>query len=96
MMCYIEIMCVCKHKYGMNYQAVSDPRGRFLDISNPGSTSGMLAFEGSKLYQKLQGGSLAPGLCLFGGNAYLNKSYMVTPYSGKNSKSHNSCNYYHS
>ncbi len=82
----------------MNCQAVSDPRGRFLDISirYPGSTSDVLAFEGSKLYQKLEGGLLALGLCLFGDNAYINKLYMATPYSGKNGKSHDSYNFYHS
>ncbi len=94
----LKFMCGRKHKYGMNCQAVSDARGRFLDISirYPGSTSDVLAFEGSKLYQKLERGLLAHGLCLFGDNAYINKSYMATPYSGKNGKSHDSYNFYHS
>ncbi len=92
----LKFMCGCKHKYAINGQAVSDARGRFLDISNryPGSTIDMLAFAGSKLYQKLEG--LAPGLCLFGDNAYINKSYMSTPYSGTNSKSYDSNNFHHS
>ena len=61
---------------------MSDVRGRILDTSivYPGSTSDYLAFEGMSLFQKLENGILAPGLCLFGDNAYLNTSYMTTPY----------------
>ncbi len=75
----LKFMYGCKHKYGMNFEAVSDAGGRFLDISirYPCSTSDMLAFEGRKLYKKLEGGLLAPGLCFFGDNAYINKSYMA-------------------
>jgi hypothetical protein len=40
-----------------------------------------LAFEASELRRKLeQNGFLAPNLCLFGDNAYINKMYMATPY----------------
>ena len=58
-------------------------RGRILDISimYPGSTSDCLAFEGMALFQKLEGDILAAGLCIFGDNAYLNTSYMATPYA---------------
>ncbi len=82
----------------MNCQAVSDARGKFIDISiaYPGSTSDVLAFEGSKLHEKLEDGILAEGLCLFGDNAYINTKYMATPYSGMNGKSHDSYNFYHS
>ena len=61
----------------------SDARGRILDLSivYPGSTSDCLAFEGMSLFQKLENGILAPGLCLFGNNAYLNTPYMATPYA---------------
>ena len=77
-------MCGRKKKFGLNCQAVCDVRGRILDISiiYPGSTSDCLAFEGMSLFRDLEGGLLAPGLCLFGDNAYLNSSYMATPYSG--------------
>ena len=76
-----KFYCGRKKKFGLNCQAVSDVRGRILDISivYPGSTSDCLAFEGMSLYQKLEDGILAPGLCLFGDNAYLNTSYMTTP-----------------
>ena len=44
------------------------------------------------LFQKLEHGILAPGLCLFGDNAYLNTPYMTTPYpavSGGTKDAHN-------
>jgi hypothetical protein len=47
----------------------------------PGSTSDCLTFEGMALFQKLEGDILAPGLCIFGDNAYLNTSYVATPYA---------------
>ena len=40
-----------------------------------------MAFEASPLRAMLEkDGFLAPGLCLFGDNAYVNRYYMVTPY----------------
>ena len=56
-------------------------RGHFLDISilYPGSTSDCLAFEGMSPFQKLEGGILAPGLCIFGDNAYLNTPLLAAP-----------------
>ena len=78
-----KFYCGRKKKFGLNCQAVSDARGRILDLSivYPGSTSDCLAFEGMSLFQKLENGILAPGLCLFGNNAYLNTPYMATPYA---------------
>jgi hypothetical protein len=77
-----KFFCGRKHKFGLNCQAVCDARGRILDmaIQYPGSTSDILAFEGMSLYDRLEDGLLAPGLCLFGDNAYLNTPYMATPY----------------
>ena len=93
-----KFMCARKKKFGLNCQAVSDVRGRILDISivYPGSTSDCLAFEGMSLFQKLEDGMLAPGLCLFGDNAYLNTSYMATPYPGVSGGSKDAYNFYHS
>ena len=74
-------------------------KGRFLDMSilYPGSTADCLAFEGMAVYHKLEGGLLAPGLCLFGDNAYLNAPYMATPYAGGTvDKSKDAYNFYHS
>ena len=61
-----------------------DVRGRILDLSivYPGSTSDCLAFEGMSRFHKLEEGALAPGLCLFGDNAYINSPYLATPYAG--------------
>ncbi|KAG7363561.1 DDE superfamily endonuclease [Nitzschia inconspicua] len=48
-----KFLCGRKHKFGLNCQAVSDARGRFLDISivYGGATSDCLAFERSKLFE---------------------------------------------
>ena len=79
-------------------------RGRFLDISITygGSSSDCLAFENSNLYNRLMDGILLDGYVIFGDNAYLNSSFMATPYpnvSGRNTeihKSQDSYNFYHS
>jgi hypothetical protein len=39
---------------------------------------------------------LAPGLCLFGDNAYTNTSFMATPYSGVSGGSKDAYNFFHS
>jgi hypothetical protein len=93
-----KFFCGRKHKFGLNCQAVCDSRGRFLDISIlfPGSTSDCLAFEGMSLFSKLENGILAPGLCLFGDNAYLNSIFMATPFSGISGGSKDAYNFYHS
>jgi hypothetical protein len=93
-----KFFCGRKHKYGLNCQAVCDAKGRFLDMSIlfPGSTSDVLSFESSTLHHKLQNGLLAPGLCLFGDNAYINSPFMATPYSGISGGSKDAYNFYHS
>lgn len=90
--------CARKHKFGLNCQAVCDVRGRILDISvlYPGSTSDCLAFEGMSLFQKLEHGILAPGLCLFGDNAYINTPFMATPYPAVSGGTQDYYNFYHS
>ena len=77
---------------------MSDARGRFLDMSIifPGSTSDCLAFEGMSLFSQLEEGLLDAGLCLFGDNAYLNTSYMATPYVGAAAGDRDAYNFYHS
>jgi hypothetical protein len=47
----------------------------------PASTSDTLAFEDSDIYKRLETGVLAPGLFLFGDNAYMNTSFMATPFT---------------
>jgi hypothetical protein len=94
-----KFFCGRKHKFGLNCQAVADSRGRLLDVSivYPGSTSDCLAFEGSTLYTKLNTeGFLAPGLCLYGDNAYINSAYMAVPFHGQVSGDKDSYNFYHS
>jgi hypothetical protein len=93
-----KFFCGRKKKFGLNCQAVSNVRGRILDISMiyPGSTSDCLAFEGMTLFQKFESGILAPGLCLFGDNAYLNTFYMATPYAAVSGGSKDAYIFYHS
>jgi DDE superfamily endonuclease len=95
-----SFFCERKNKFGLNCQAVCDVKGRFLDLSivYPGCTSDCLAFEGMTLYEKLENGLLAPGLCLFGDNAYMNSPYMATPYPALqvSGGTKDSYNFYHS
>ena len=62
----------------------------------PGSTSDCLAFKGMSMFQKLEQGILAPGLCLFGDNAYMNTQYMATPYAAVSGGTKDAYNFYHS
>jgi hypothetical protein len=93
-----KFFCARKHKFGLNCQAVSDARGKILDlyILYPGSTSDILAFEGMSLFHKLENGLLAPGLCVFGDNAYINTPYMATPYAVVSGGTKDAYNFYHS
>jgi hypothetical protein len=77
-----KLFCGRKGKFGLNCQAVSDIRGRILDISIglPGASLDCIAFEGSDLYKRLEGGLLKNGLVLYADNAYINKRYMATPF----------------
>jgi hypothetical protein len=95
-----KFFCARKNKFGLNCQAVSDCRGRILDMSIflGGSSSDCLAFEASTLYDRLESkkGLLAPGLCLFGDNAYLNSPYLATPYTDARLGARDNYNFYHS
>lgn len=82
----MKFFCAQKHKFGLNLQAICDSCFRFLDLSIifGGASSDLLAFEASpRIHQKLASPDfLAPGLCLFGDNAYdVNRSFMATPFS---------------
>ena len=48
-----KFLCGQKDKFNLNYQAISDVRGRILDISivYGGALSDCLAFEGSGIFQ---------------------------------------------
>jgi hypothetical protein len=48
------------------------------------------------LFTKLENGVLAPGLCSFGDNAYINCHFMATPFSGTAGGSKDAYNFYHS
>ena len=96
-----KFFCGRKHKYGLNLQAVCDHMCRFLDISiiYGGSSSDLLAFENSFIKNMMENPDfLAEGLCFFGDNAYVNRSYMATPYPNVNGygKEKDNYNFYHS
>jgi hypothetical protein len=59
-----SFLCACKGKFGINMQAVSNRRGRILDMSIKcgGLSSDCLALESGRLYKRLTRGLLAPGL----------------------------------
>ena len=92
-----KLLCERKNKFGLNLQVVADAYDHFLDVSivYPGSTSDCLAFEGMDLYTQLEGGILHNNLCLFGDNAYVNSSYMATPFLSANTLQ-DTYNFFHS
>ena len=79
-MCF---MCGRKGKYGLNLPGFYNHIQRFTSIwiLHPGSSSDFLSFIRSSLCRSLQiPRYLYPGLVIFGDLAYVNNSYMVTPY----------------
>jgi hypothetical protein len=92
------LYCEKKEKFGLNCQVVADCQGRILDISitTGGGTSDCYAFESGNLWGRLEHGLLAPGLVLFGDNAYLNSAYMATPFRNVAQGSKHDYNYFHS
>ncbi|KAL7477054.1 hypothetical protein ACHAW6_006566 [Cyclotella cf. meneghiniana] len=102
-----KFFCGRKHKFGLNCQAVSDVRGRIIDISIKcgGSSADCLAFEASTLFRRLEEGLMHcdegnERFVLFGDNAYLNCPYMATPFTNvsgdPNRVQEDSYNFYHS
>ena len=94
-----KLLCARKNKFGFNMQAVSDCRGMILDLSinYGGASAEIIAFEASDLYDKLEKGLLHNSrLALFGDNAYVNKSYMATPFPNVSSGGEDTYNFYHS
>jgi hypothetical protein len=96
---FSKVFCGRKHKFGLNLQGTCDSEGHFLDvcIGHPASTSDYLSFATSSFQSQTETpGFLAPGLCIFGDNAYVNCSYMATPYKNVPSGSKDNYNHYHS
>ena len=94
-----KFFCGRKSKFGLNFQAICDAEGRFLDvfIGNPTSTSDFLSFTTSPIYFKLDVPNfLAKGLSIFGDSAYVNCRYMVTPFKAVKSGPKDAFNYYQS
>jgi hypothetical protein len=70
-----KFLCGRKGKFGLNLQAICDSKRRFLEcwILNPGSSSDYISYIRSPVGKDIMNnGRLAPGLALFGDNAYVN------------------------
>jgi len=94
-----KFYCARKHKFGLNMQGVCDARKRFLNVTieHPGSMLDYLAYISSKFANTIESEDfLAPGLCLFGDNAYANKETMAIPFRAIGSGPKDAYNYYHS
>ena len=82
-----KFYCGWKAKFRLNLQGVCDAHHRFTYIlQHPSSASDYLSFVTSSLYQPLTEGSRLPnGYCLYGDNAYGNKTYEIfkQPCNGK-------------
>jgi hypothetical protein len=94
-----KFFCGRKHKFGLNMQATCDARRRFIDVSirNPASASDFLSFATSGLYSKLaEAGFMAPGLTLYGDNAYVNSQTMTSPFPNVGAGYKDDFNFYQS
>jgi hypothetical protein len=94
-----KFFCGRKKKYGLNLQGTCDANGVFLDveIGFPGASSDFYAFTNSVLYEQIsQPGFLAPGICIYGDNAYVNTDYMIVPFRNVSSGPKDAFNYFHS
>lgn len=94
-----KFFCGRKKKFGLNMMGTCDARGYFLDveIKYPGASSDFYAFLNSNLRKKLeQDNFLAPGLCLFGDNAYVNTAFMIVPFKGAREGAKDAFNFFHS
>jgi hypothetical protein len=67
-----------------------------ISIGLPGASSDCIAFEGSDLYERLEGGLLMNGLVLYGDKAYINTRYMATPFPNVSSGSKDDYNFFQS
>lgn len=94
-----KFFCSWKYKFAFNMQAVCNNKYRFLAvwIWNPASASDFIAFLASDLYQMLKSAEfLAPGLALYGDNAYVSNEFMVSPYWYVSVPAHNNFNFFQS
>ena len=94
-----KFFCGRKKRYGLNMQAICDHQRRFIyiDISHPASTSDYLSFGTSSICKLLESpGFLAPGLTIYGDNAYVNTPVMTSPFKAVTSGIRDAYNFYHS
>ena len=94
-----KFYCSQKAKFGLNLQGVCDAHCTFkyISVQHPASASDYLSFVTSSLYQQLMEGSGLPnGYCLYGDNAYVNKTCMSVPFPNMSSSPRDEYNYYQS
>ena len=94
-----KFYCGRKCKFGLSLQGVCDahPCFTYISVQHLALASDYLSFDMSSLYQQLtQGSGLPNGYCLYGDNAYVNKSYMSVPYPNTSSGPRDAYNYYQS
>ena len=95
-----KFYCGRKKKFGISFQAICDDRRRFIDVDvrHPGATSDYLCFTTSSIHKKLLANPdfLHPNLQFFGDSAYVNTSFMATPFKGTQAGVHDAYNFYHS
>jgi len=94
----MKFMCGRK-KFGLNMQAASNARGRFLDVTidTPGAMSDYLSFQMSNFRKKLETpGFLVEGLCVFGDAAYVNTMFLAAPFKNVTDEAKDAYKYFHS
>ena len=95
----MRFICGRKGKYALNLQGGCDHIQRFTTIwiIHPGSSSDFLSFIRSSSSRSPQiPRCLFPGLVIFGDLAYVNNSYMVTPYKNIRAGQRDNFNFFHS
>jgi hypothetical protein len=88
-----------KGKYGMNLQGTCGPNKKFLDVtcSHPGSASDFTMWLDSDLRKRVETpGYLMEGLVIYGDNAYVNTTKVVSPFKQVSSGPKDAFNFYQS
>jgi len=94
-----SFFCGRKSKFGLNLQGVCNSDGKFTAvwILHPAASSDYISLIQSQFYEKISTpGFLAPGLVVFGDNAYVLTDFMVTPYKNVRAGPKDDYNFYHS
>lgn len=94
-----EFFCKRKDKYGLSLQGIVDSDCRFLDIcvAHPAKAGDCTVYMTSEIGSKVESETfIAPGLCLFGDQAYVDSLHMAVPKKGQVDDYEDAYNFYHS